>query len=127
MKFLLFLGLGFMSSFVFAKGISTHVLDLATGLGGKGIPISLELKQGEKWIFFGKGVTDQNGRIKEFSSQRDFEKGPYRLIFKLSDYQKGRDIFFPEATVTFIVNNIEQHYHVPLVLSPYGYSTYRGN
>ena len=117
-----------MSSFsAFASGISTHVLDLATGVGGKNVPVILEQKSKEgNWTKFASGVTDENGRIKSFNSTNKVSKGIYRLNFDMSKYSK-KNPFFPEINVVFQIEDENLHYHVPVVVSPYGYSTYRGN
>ncbi|WPU66548.1 hydroxyisourate hydrolase [Peredibacter starrii] len=119
-----------MSSFsAFANGISTHVLDLATGVGGKNVPVILELKSKEgNWTRFATGVTDENGRIKSFNSPIKVSKGIYRLSFDMSKYTGSKkSSFFPEINVVFQIEDENLHYHVPVVVSPYGYSTYRGN
>ena len=121
--------LNLFSSFAFAEGISTHVLDLATGVGGQNIPVTLELKNSSgQWDKIGTAVTEKNGRVKSFDKDLALVNGLYRLTFDLSNYKKGKEQpFFPEMTVVFRVDDIKVHYHVPIVVSPYGYSTYRGN
>lgn len=113
----------------FAEGISTHVLDLASGVGGKNIPVVLEIKdKNGVWSKVASGTTDENGRIKSFGSTFNANLGTYKLIFDMSKYSanKGKP-FFPEINVIFEVQDQNLHYHVPVVVSPYGYSTYRGN
>lgn len=111
-----------------AEGISTHVLDLARGVGGQGVPVVLERADGDGWTEVGTGTTQDNGRVEDFGG--DIEEGVHRLTFGLQGYEgfeNGEPPFFPQITVQFDVDDAAQHYHVPIVMSPYGYSTYRGN
>nr|BDT27452.1 hydroxyisourate hydrolase [Bacteriovorax sp. HI3] len=119
----------FLSFSAFAEGISTHVLDLASGVGGKNVPVTLEM-QNEKgvWSKVASGVTDDNGRIKSFGDSFKTKIGKYKLNFDMSKYSGAKaSPFFPEISVVFNVADEGLHYHVPVVVSPYGYSTYRGN
>lgn len=112
-----------------AQDISTHVLDLARGVGGQGVPVVLDLWDGASWTPVGQGVTAENGRVASFGTA-DTSAGTYRLTFDLRNYRledRGGAPFFPEIAVTFVIAEPGGHYHVPVVLSPYGYSTYRGN
>lgn len=118
-----------LSFSAFAEGISTHVLDLASGVGGKNVPVTLEI-QNEKgvWSKVASGVTDDNGRIKSFGESFKSRKGKYKLSFDMTKYTAGKaNPFFPEISVVFNVADETLHYHVPVVVSPFGYSTYRGN
>ena len=99
-------------------GITTHVLDTAKGRPAAGVRILL--MRDEHLVF--DGVTDADGRAR--LSDRA-ASGTYRLTFDTGAYCPGG--FFPEATIVFRIDNEEQHYHVPLLLSPFGYSTYRGS
>lgn len=99
-------------------GISTHVLDTAKGRPAAGV--RLVLIRDEHVVF--DGMTDNDGRAR--LTERA-EPGTYRLTFDIDEYNP--EGFFPEATIVFRVDNPEQHYHVPLLLSPFGYSTYRGS
>ena len=112
-----------------ADGISTHVLDLAAGVGGKNVPVILEHKDKEgNWNKLASGVTDENGRIKSFVPAVKASKGIYRLNFDMTKYSgSNKKPFFPEINVVFQIEDEKLHYHVPVVVSPYGYSTYRGN
>lgn len=129
MRFILFVFGLVLSQAVFAEGISTHVLDLASGVGGKDVPVVLELQSpGGAWRKVAHGVTDQNGRIKSFGEAVKVQKGKYRLSFDMTNYTAGpKNPFFPEISVVFVVADPTLHFHVPVVVSPYGYSTYRGN
>lgn len=113
----------------FAEGISTHVLDLASGVGGKNVPVVLEMKdENGTWSKVASGQTDENGRIKSFGPSFKARVGTYKLIFDMTKYSGSKSKpFFPEINVIFQVPDQKLHYHVPVVVSPYGYSTYRGN
>jgi 5-hydroxyisourate hydrolase len=112
-----------------ASSISTHILDLARGTGGRDVPVSLQLRQADgSWQAIGAARTDGNGRVKSFGDGLSTPPGTYRLVFDMRAYpDKSADPFFPEIAITFRVVDAGQHYHVPVVVSPYGYSTYRGN
>lgn len=112
-----------------AAEISTHVLDLAHGVGGADVPVVLYKREaGGTWISVGKSRTDSNGRVRSFAADANFAPGIYRLQFDMSGYPDASAMpFFPEITVTFRVTDADGHYHVPVVVSPFGYSTYRGN
>jgi hydroxyisourate hydrolase len=109
-------------------GITTHVLDLAAGRPAAGVPVRLEIRGREGWREVGRAATDADGRARSLATG-PFSAGVYRLTFDLAAYFAARDLpaFFPEAAVVFEVSDARQHHHVPLLLSPYGYSTYRGS
>jgi 5-hydroxyisourate hydrolase len=113
------------------SAITTHILDTTTGLPGAGIPVVLERKTHTSgWQAIAEGITDIDGRLKDLLSPTEaFLPGHYRLIFDTGAYFAMRSIecFFPLITVGFVVKDPVQHYHVPLLLSPFGYSTYRGS
>ena len=126
------LGLSALSSLTLAAGnpLSVHVLNLENGLPSPGVNVTLEKLVGKDWQPLAQGVTNEQGRIGElFPGKQAFEAGEYRVVFKTGEYFKkvGRDTFFPEIPVIFEVKNVDQHYHIPLLLSPYGVSTYRGS
>jgi 5-hydroxyisourate hydrolase len=106
-----------------SAAITTHVLDTARGQPAAGVAIVLERADGER---VGAGATDADGRLKDLGS---VEPGHYRLTFDTGGYfaAGGQDGFYPEVVVNFTVAQGEDHYHVPLLLNPYGYSTYRGS
>ena len=104
------------------SGITTHVLDTARGRPAAGVPVRLERREGAGWRGIARGTTDDDGRLRTLPS---IEPGRYRLIFDTGAYNP--DGFFPEVAIVFEVNDAAQHYHVPLLLSPFGYSTYRGS
>ena len=102
--------------------LSTHVLDTALGQPAVGIRVELERSDGTLIV---SGVTDDNGRLRDFGEP--LSPGSYRLRFHVAEFFSGteRETFYDEIVVAFRVGN-DAHYHVPLLLSPYGYSTYRG-
>ena len=108
--------------------VSTHVLDTALGRPAAGVPVTLS-RRGETgaWTTVGNGITDGDGRVKELSEE-PLEAGDYRLEFDTAPYFKvaGTSAFYPEVLVVFRVIDPDAHHHVPLLLSPFGYSTYRG-
>ncbi len=112
-----------------AADISTHVLDLARGVGGKAVPVMLSKRSADgSWQKVGAATTDNDGRVRSFGDAKSFDTGIYQLQFDMSRYpDAAASPFFPEITLTFRVTDKSGHYHVPVVVSPYGYSTYRGN
>ena len=107
------------------SSISTHVLDTARGAPAAGVAASLEVLTGGEWIHLAKATTNADGRIAQFAAaDAALPPGIYRLRFDTGAYQAG---FYPEVTITFRMDSADQHYHVPLLLSPFGYSTYRGS
>ena len=110
------------------SGISTHVLDTARGRPARGITALLERKDGLTWIEVGSGMTDDDGRIGDLAVG-DVTEGVYRLTFETGVWFAGHedDTFYPEAVIVFEVTDKSEHYHVPLLLSPFGYTTYRGS
>lgn len=113
------------------SAITTHILDVSIGLPGVGIPVALERKtHSAGWQAIAEGMTDTDGRVNDLLSIKEaFLPGHYRLVFETGPYFLLRNIecFFPQVTVSFVVRDTVQHYHVPLLLSPFGYSTYRGS
>ena len=99
-------------------GITTHVLDTAQGKPAAGVKITL--RRGDEELFAGE--TDNDGRAKLLPKA---EAGTYQLTFDTGAYNPGG--FFPMVTIAFTIAEESQHYHVPLLLSPFGYSTYRGS
>jgi 5-hydroxyisourate hydrolase len=109
--------------------ITTHVLDLAVGKPGRGIAIELERADHNMWNLVGGGVTDDDGRLRTLTPQGPVPEGIYRIRFQTGPYFAARqlDVFFPVVEIQFTVVDGSQHYHVPLLLSPFGFSTYRGS
>lgn len=112
-----------------AETISTHILDLARGVGGRDVPVTLAIKdENGGWRQLAAARTDENGRVRSFGDQITTRAATYKLTFDMSHYgEAGAQPFFPEIDVVFQVRDPSVHYHVPVVVSPYGYSTYRGN
>jgi 5-hydroxyisourate hydrolase len=112
------------------SGITTHVLDTARGRPAAGVPVTLEIRAGEGWRELGRAATDEDGRARHLLSEgTSLIPGTYRVTFATAIYfqSQGVEGFYPEASIVFDVRDVAQHYHVPLLLSPYGYSTYRGS
>ena len=107
--------------------ITTHVLDTAAGRPAVGVPITLELQEGSDWKKIGGGMTNEDGRLPGLLPDgHTLAAGTYRMTFDTGRYLKGGG-FYPFVPIVFRSQDPDQHYHVPLLLSPYGYSTYRGS
>ena len=106
--------------------ISTHVLDTGRGEPAVGVPVRLERERDGAWELVADGHTDTDGRLRGFVSAPAWGAGTYRLVFSVAAYL-GEAAFFPEVTVAFQVREPDRHHHVPLLLSRYGYTTYRGS
>ena len=111
--------------------ISTHILDIARGAPASGVAVSLSNQNtDESWTELSHAWTDTDGRVKPFFLvEEPIERGTYRLIFDTESYFSSLDIecFYSQVAVVFRVGDAAQHYHIPLLLSPFGYSTYRGS
>lgn len=107
-------------------GISTHILDTAAGRPAVGVAAVLEARRSGAWVEVASGTTDADGRIADLLDGSELETGTYRVRFDTGAHL-GEGAFFPEVVVTFRVSASDEHHHVPLLLSPYGYSTYRGS
>ena len=126
------------------SAITTHVLDTARGAPAAGVPVRLERVSGENPGEIGRASTDADGRVRDIGPER-LRPGTYRLVFDVAGYFAGldqpgqpgqpgqrdrgdqREAFFPEVAVTFTADGEAPHYHIPLLLSPFGYATYRGS
>jgi 5-hydroxyisourate hydrolase len=112
------------------SGITTHVLDTSLGQPAEGVPVTLEVEAAGGWKLVGKGTTNADGRISDLVSKEiSLAAGVHRLIFDTAKYFATRQVhgFYPQVTIVFRIEDPAQHYHVPLLLSPFGYSTYRGS
>ena len=112
------------------SGITTHVLDTARGRPASGVPVVLEIRSEDGWRELARTATDGDGRVRQFLlAGSPLIGGSYRLTFQTETYFTAHEIegFYPEVSVVFEVRDAAQHYHVPLLLSPFGYSTYRGS
>lgn len=111
--------------------ITTHVLDTARGRPAEGVPVLLEIREAEGgWRVLGSGRTDGDGRLRDLlPPDHALAAGQYRLTFDTAAYfsAQGAPGFYPSVAVVFAVRDASEHYHVPLLLSPFGYSTYRGS
>jgi len=103
--------------------ITTHVLDTARGRPAAGVATVLEREAGDGWERVGNAATDADGRVPGFDAAGP---GRFRLTFDTGGYL-GAAAFYPRVTIEFMVEAGAEHYHVPLLLSPFGYSTYRGS
>ena len=104
--------------------VSTHVLDAVRGRPAAGVPVRLERRDGTGWQPFAERVTDADGRVADLAP--DSPAGVYRLALDTEAYL-GPDTFYPEVVVTFRVVDARAHHHVPVLLSAYSYTTYRGS
>jgi len=111
--------------------LSTHVLDATTGRPAAGVEVRLEHGGPDGWSPAGEGQTGADGRLRlpGGAAESGFEPGVYRITFGSGAYfeARGSASFYPEVTVTFDMTASGEHYHVPLLLSPFAYSTYRGS
>lgn len=110
--------------------ITTHVLDTARGRPAAGLRVLLEKRgPGGRFRAVARGVTDANGRTSDLLGEGGLRRGTYRLTFDTARYFHSTNTraFYPSVSVLFEVRDPGQHYHVPLLLSPFGYSTYRGS
>ena len=110
--------------------ITTHVLDTALGQPAAGLSITLsERTTDQQWIVRASGVTNEDGRIADLLEPGSLKPGVYQMHFDIGAYHSKMGVkgFYPEAFIIFEVQNVEEHYHIPLLLSPFGYSTYRGS
>ena len=109
--------------------ITTHILDTAIGAPATGVTVILEMRQASEWIPIGRGATDEHGRLMTLTDDRPLAPGTYRLTFDTGAYHRDHGHatpFFPEVKITFNVRDTDEQFHVPLLISPFGYSTYRG-
>jgi 5-hydroxyisourate hydrolase len=110
------------------SAITTHVLDTALGRPGAGVRLRLERLDGDRTHVLAEATTDDDGRVRDLGPDR-LEPGAFRLVFDVAAYAAatGQACFFPEVAITFALTDPTQHHHVPLLLSPFAYSTYRGS
>jgi hydroxyisourate hydrolase len=111
------------------SGITTHILDTSAGKPAAGVNAVLEMKDHNGWLLFGRGITDADGRIKNLvQPEKKITAGVYRLTFDTKSYFLSMNLktFYSVVVIEFEVTD-DSHYHVPLLLAPFGYSTYRGS
>lgn len=113
------------------SAITTHVLDLSRGRPAAGMAVRLERQAPDRsWEPLGQAATDEGGRVRAWSGEDARPAaGSYRLCFETGPYFRDAGVrsFYPEVSVVFEVTDPSEHHHVPLLLSPFGYSTYRGS
>ena len=110
--------------------LSTHILDTSIGLPAPNVRVVCDHQINNAWTKVAEGVTDADGRIKGLHGEAPMKPGgTYRLTFCTTPYFEAQDttVFYPQVEVQFIVGTDKDHYHVPLLLNPFGYSTYRGS
>jgi len=110
--------------------ITTHVLDTAIGKPAQGIDITLSYFVNNKWKLISGGTTDSDGRVANLlADNKILEAGRYKVLFVTESYFKNLKLkaFYPYADIVFEIEGDGQHYHIPLLLSPFGYTTYRGS
>jgi 5-hydroxyisourate hydrolase len=111
-------------------GISTHILDTALGRPAAKVPVSLAIRNNEGWTPLNEVITDADGRYKQLlPSTETLTVGVYRVHFDTSAYYKDHQLtgLYPYVEVVFAITDTEQHYHIPLLLTANGYTTYRGS
>jgi 5-hydroxyisourate hydrolase len=108
--------------------LSSHVLDGTRGRPAVGVWVRWDERVGDAWKPVASAVTDEDGRVTDWGGASP-ELGTHRVVFGSGEYfaARGVDTFYPEVVVVFEVTDAEQHHHVPLLLSPFAYSTYRGS
>jgi 5-hydroxyisourate hydrolase len=111
------------------SAITTHVLDVSRGRPVRGIVVILERAGSPQSTVLARATTDADGRVRAFSPAPTLEAGVHRLTFEVGAYFAASSVeaFYPRVVVEFELRDAAQHYHVPLLLSPFGYSTYRGS
>ncbi|ENW96099.1 MULTISPECIES: hydroxyisourate hydrolase [unclassified Acinetobacter] len=108
--------------------ISTHILNASLGKPAVGVVVELLQETSLGYVLMDQQLTDADGRIKAFDID-SCTQGNYQLIFRIADYFQALEVesFYPRVCIDFKVTDIQQHYHVPLLISPFSYSTYRGS
>ncbi len=109
--------------------LTTHVLDTAHGVPAAGMAVRLARKDGQRWTTIAERTTNADGRVPDLLAPGALTGGRWRLRFDVEGYfaKHGQDSFFPEAELVFEVTDLTRHHHVPLLVSPFSYSTYRGS
>jgi 5-hydroxyisourate hydrolase len=109
-------------------GISTHILDTSRGRPADGVDVTLEREVGGAFVVVARGATDADGRVKGLVTGAP-DTGTWRIRFDVAAYHArlGVDGFYPYVEIVFAVTSGAEHYHVPLLINPFGFSTYRGS
>jgi 5-hydroxyisourate hydrolase len=113
-----------------ASPLTTHVLDIRLGKPAAGVAVCLEQWDAAgEWLLLARKFTNDDGRVADLLRAGELTSGVHRLRFDVGDYftAQGVEHFYPQVTVEFEVTDLGRHHHVPLLLSPFGYSTYRGS
>jgi 5-hydroxyisourate hydrolase len=111
-------------------GISTHILDTSLGRPANDVPVSLSRWHSERWLLLSESVTDADGRARQLLPEgAPLDPGLYRLRFDTAAYYEAQQLtgLYPFVEIAFEVRDSEQHYHIPLLLTANGYTTYRGS
>lgn len=108
--------------------VTSHVLDAVSGRPASGVRVALEARDGTGWRPLAAATTDADGRVRDLGPDR-LPPGVYRVLFDTGGYfaARGASTFYPEVAIVFELADAAEHYHVPLLVSPYAYSTYRGS
>ncbi|KAG3060263.1 hypothetical protein PI125_g24911 [Phytophthora idaei] len=120
------------SAMSYKSPVTSHILDTSLGRPAANVRVELQYLRSGEWIRINDGRTNADGRVASHlvPEAARFEAGTYRMVFSTREYFEANGItefLYPEVTIAFIVKNPTQHYHVPLLLNPFGYSTYRGS
>lgn len=109
--------------------ITTHILDTEQGKPAANVAVSLSRWDNDQWVLVSLGSTNNDGRVEQWQAPFSAQEGLYQLRFETAGYftQRGVASFYPEVVISFHVASTQEHYHVPLLLSAHGYSTYRGS
>jgi 5-hydroxyisourate hydrolase len=110
--------------------ISTHILDTASGRPAANVPITLSLSKDADWILLNETATGPDGRVKHLLPEsQPLHPGTYRILFDTADYYQRNHLngLYPYIEIVFIVTEGQSHYHIPLLLTANGYTTYRGS
>lgn len=109
--------------------LTSHVLDSTRGEPARGVAVRWERRDGDEWKTVAETATDDDGRVTGWGDAGPLEPGTHRLVFDSGGYYatRGVETFYPEVAVVFAVTDGDRHHHVPLLLSPFAYSTYRGS
>jgi 5-hydroxyisourate hydrolase len=110
--------------------LTTHVLDLRLGRPAVGVAVQLErMDAGGGWHLLGSAATNDDGRVADLLPDGELKAGVHRLTFDVGSYFLAQQVeyFHPQVSIEFVVTDATGHHHVPLLLSPFGYSTYRGS
>lgn len=109
--------------------ITTHVLDTVTGRPAEGLAVTLARQVGADWQPIAAGKTNADGRITDWMAEQTRQAGTYRVEFATGAWltERQRANFYPTVSIVFVLDNPDEHYHIPLLLSDFGYSTYRGS